>query len=50
MHDVSAENPAKRDDLLKLWDQYVKENGVLLTGDGMPALVPGIHVFESFSK
>jgi arylsulfatase len=35
LHDVSAQNPAKRDELLKLWDQYVKDNGVILTGDGI---------------
>jgi hypothetical protein len=34
-HDLAKDNPAKRDELLKLWDQYVSDNGVILTGDGM---------------
>lgn len=33
-HDLSKEEPAKRKELLALWDQYVKQNGVLLTNDG----------------
>jgi len=33
-HDLSKENPAKRKELLALWDEYVKKNGVLLTNDG----------------
>jgi hypothetical protein len=32
---VSKENPDKRKTLLALWDRYVKENGVIVTGDGM---------------
>jgi arylsulfatase A-like enzyme len=33
-HDLSKEEPVKRKELLALWDQYVKDNGVLLTNDG----------------
>lgn len=33
-NDLSASNPAERKALLALWDQYVKDNGVVLTGDG----------------
>ena len=33
-HDLSKEQPAKRKALLALWDEYVKQNGVLLTNDG----------------
>ena len=32
--DLSKENPDKRKALLALWDEYVKSNGVILTGDG----------------
>jgi arylsulfatase A-like enzyme len=35
LRDVSKQYPDKRKALLKLWDQYVKTNGVILTGDGM---------------
>ncbi len=34
LHDLSKQNPAKRQELLALWDRYVKDNGVVLTGDG----------------
>lgn len=34
LHDLSAEHPEKRRRLLKLWDEYVKSNGVILTDDG----------------
>ena len=34
LRDLSKQNPEKRKQLLVLWDQYVKENGVILTGDG----------------
>jgi arylsulfatase A-like enzyme len=33
-HDLSKEEPVKRKELLALWVQYVKDNGVLLTNDG----------------
>jgi arylsulfatase len=33
-HDLSKDEPAKRKELLALWDDYVKKNGVLLTNDG----------------
>jgi arylsulfatase A-like enzyme len=32
--DLSKKQPAKRKALLALWDQYVKQNGVILTDDG----------------
>ncbi len=32
--DLSRQHPDKRQELLKLWEQYVKDNGVILTGDG----------------
>ena len=32
--DLSKETPDKRKELLALWDDYVKKNGVLLTNDG----------------
>ena len=32
--DLSKKQPAKREALLALWDQYVKQNGVILTDDG----------------
>ena len=35
LRDVSKANPGKRSELLTLWERYVKENGVLVTGDGM---------------
>ena len=35
LRDVSKANPGKRSELLTLWQRYVKENGVLVTGDGM---------------
>ena len=35
LHDLSRENPDRRNELLALWDTYVKENGVILTNDGM---------------
>jgi arylsulfatase len=35
LRDVSKEHPNKRKALLALWDRYVKENAVILTGDGM---------------
>jgi arylsulfatase len=34
LRDLSKANPDKRKALLALWDQYVKTNGVILTGDG----------------
>jgi arylsulfatase len=33
LRDRSQENPDKRAALLVLWDQYVKDNGVILTDD-----------------
>jgi arylsulfatase A-like enzyme len=35
LHDLSEENPDKRKELLAHWNEYVKQNGVLLTNDGM---------------
>jgi arylsulfatase len=32
-HDLSKDEPAKCKELLALWDDYVKKNGVLLTND-----------------
>ena len=34
MHDLSAKHPAKRAALLKLWDEYVKTNGVIVSDAG----------------
>ncbi len=34
MHDLSAMNPAKRAELLKLWDEYVTRNGVIVSDAG----------------
>lgn len=34
MHDLSAKHPEKRSALLKLWDKYVKENGVVVSDAG----------------
>jgi arylsulfatase len=34
LRDLSSENPDKKKALLALWDQYVKQNGVIVTGDG----------------
>lgn len=34
LRDLSASEPAKRKELVALWDQYAKKNGVILTGDG----------------
>jgi arylsulfatase len=33
-HDLSKQEPGKAKELLTLWDEYVKQNGVLLTNDG----------------
>jgi len=33
-NDLSATHPEKRAELLVHWDQYVKDNGVIDTGDG----------------
>jgi len=35
LHDLSKTHPDKRQALLALWDEYVKTNGVILTGDGL---------------
>ena len=32
--DLAKENPDKLKELIVLWDHYVKQNGVILTGDG----------------
>jgi len=32
--DLAKENPAKLNELIAVWEQYAKKNGVLLTGDG----------------
>jgi len=34
MHDLSAKYPEKRDAMLKLWDEYVKRNGVIVSEAG----------------
>jgi arylsulfatase len=34
MHDLSAKCPEKRDAMLKLWDEYVKRNGVIVSEAG----------------
>jgi arylsulfatase len=34
LYDVSEKNSEKRTELLQLWEQYVKDNGVILSGDG----------------
>jgi arylsulfatase len=34
LQDLSRKHPEKRDAMLKLWDEYVKTNGVILTDDG----------------
>jgi len=34
MHDLSAKHPAKREAMLKLWDEYVKRNGVIVSDAG----------------
>jgi len=34
VRDVSSQNPEKRDSMLKLWEEYVTTNGVVLTDDG----------------
>jgi arylsulfatase A-like enzyme len=34
MHDLSAKHPEKRQAMLKLWDEYVKTNGVLVSDAG----------------
>ncbi len=34
MHDLSAKHPEKREALLKLWDGYVKQNGVVVSEAG----------------
>lgn len=34
MHDLSAKYPEKRDTMLKLWDEYVKRNGVIVSEAG----------------
>ncbi|MFO0826819.1 MAG: arylsulfatase [Phycisphaerales bacterium] len=34
LNDLAASRPDKTAALLALWDQYVKQNGVILTGDG----------------
>ncbi|MGD9633162.1 MAG: arylsulfatase [Pirellulales bacterium] len=38
MHDLSAKYPEKRDEMLKLWDEYVKTNGVIVSDAGPYAL------------
>jgi arylsulfatase len=46
LRDVSKNNPQKRKELLKLWDQYVKQNGVILTGDGLFTEKPSMVAAE----
>jgi arylsulfatase len=45
LRDLSQENPAKRDELAALWDEYARKNGVVLTGDGAfaPPSAEGAH-------
>jgi hypothetical protein len=33
-NDLSAKHPDKRKGLFKLWDEYVKRNGVIVSGAG----------------
>jgi arylsulfatase len=34
LHDMSARNPEKRSALMKLWDEYIKRNGVIVSDAG----------------
>jgi len=34
LHDLSAKYPEKRESLRKLWDEYVKRNGVIVSEYG----------------
>jgi arylsulfatase len=34
MHDLSAKHPEKREAMRKLWDEYVKTNGVIVSDAG----------------
>jgi arylsulfatase len=34
LHNLSAQLPGKRQELLKLWDEYVERNGVIMSGAG----------------
>jgi arylsulfatase len=39
-HDLSAAHPERRDAMLKLWDEYVRANGVIVSDDGPYAKPP----------
>lgn len=41
--DLSQQEPAKKKALLALWDEYVKQNGVILTDDGPFKAKPAPH-------
>jgi len=34
LHDLSRKYTEKREAMLRLWDEYVKTNGVIVSGDG----------------
>jgi arylsulfatase len=34
MHDLSSQHASRRDGMLKLWDEYVKTNGVIESDAG----------------
>jgi arylsulfatase len=34
MDDLSAKHPGKREAMLRLWDEYVKKNGVIVSDAG----------------
>lgn len=34
MHDLSGTHPERRNAMIRLWDEYVNRNGVILTSDG----------------
>jgi arylsulfatase len=40
-NDLSKQEPAKREELIALWNQYAQENGVILSGDGPFKPKPG---------
>ncbi len=42
VHDQAAAEPARRDAMIRLWEQYAADNGVILTGDG-PFAPPAKH-------
>ena len=34
LHDLSTQHPDKRQAMLKLWDEYVEKNGVIVSNAG----------------